>query len=154
MAVGDFKDGPEKIREGLVGSENTKIALVLIQPGHVPQELTQDHGILSFNGTRRRDGHGMGVEIGHAQVLQEESAVGVRIRPHATITLRSQFGQFREKTSSGIEQLFCVVAFHPAFELPDMIGVFGIDEDRHLMGPEGALDWQTVNDLGPGPALG
>ena len=50
LAVGDFKDRAQKIRERLVGAEDTEITLILIQVRHVTQELTQDERILAVNG--------------------------------------------------------------------------------------------------------
>ena len=35
-----------------------------------------------------------------------------------------------------------------------MIEMFGIHQDRHLVGSEGALDLQAIDDFRPGPALG
>jgi len=35
-----------------------------------------------------------------------------------------------------------------------MLGVLGVDDDRHLVGSKGPLDLQAVDDLGAGPALG
>ena len=96
----------------------------------------------------------MKVEVRHAQVAQQNSAVGVRIGAHPSVALRRQLGQFRHEPAIFVEQLLGLVAFHPAFELLDMIGMLGIHQERHLVGSEGALDLQSIDDLRSRPALG
>ena len=154
LTVGDFKDRAQEIRERLIGTEDAEITLILIQRGHVAEEVTQHEGILSFHGAGRRHTHRMGVEIRHAQVAEENSAVGVRISAHPPVALGRQFGQFRQEPAVVIEQLFRLVAFHPAFQQLDMIGMLGIDQERHLVRTEGALDLQAVDDFRSRPALG
>jgi hypothetical protein len=53
-----------------------------------------------------------------------------------------------------VKQLLRPVAAHPGFELLDVLGVLGVDQQRHLVGAERALDLDAVNDLRSGPALG
>ena len=96
----------------------------------------------------------MEVKIRHKQVVQQHPAVGVRIHAHAPIALRRQVGQFRDQPASVVEQLLGPVAFHPALKLCDMIRMGRIHDQRHLMGPEGALDLEAINDFRSGPTLG
>ena len=154
LTVGDFKDRAQEIRERLIGAEDAEIALLLIQLGHVTQELAQHERILAVNGTRRRHVYRVRVKVRHAQVAQQNSAVGVRIGAHPPVALRRQFGQFRQQAAIFIEQFLGLVAFHPAFKLLDMIGMLGIHQERHLVRAEGALDLQTIDDFRSGPALG
>ena len=96
----------------------------------------------------------MDVKVRHSQVAQQNTAVGVRIGAHPPVALRRQFGQFRHETSMLIEQFFCLVAFHPAFKLLEMIRMLGIHQDRYLMRPERALNLQAIDDFRSCPALG
>ena len=96
----------------------------------------------------------MAVEIRHAQVAQQNAAVGVRIGAHPPVALRCQLGQFRYKTAIFIEQFLGLVALHPAFKLLDVLGMLGIHQQRHLVRSERALDLQAINDFRSRPTLG
>ena len=96
----------------------------------------------------------MDVEIRHSQVTQQNAAIGVGIGAHTPIAFRRQLGQFRYEPAIFIEQFFGLVALHPAFEQLDVIGMLGINQKRHLMRPERALDFQTVDDFRPVQPLG
>ncbi len=57
LPVGDFKDRAQEIRERLVGTEDAEIALLLIQLGHVAQELAQHERVLAVDRAGRRHIH-------------------------------------------------------------------------------------------------
>ena len=76
------------------------------------------------------------------------------IGTHAPVALRCQLGELGHQPARVVEQLLGPVALHPALEEPDMVRVLRIDEQRHLVGAESALDLQAVDDLRPRPALG
>ena len=154
LTVGDFKNRAQEIRERLIGTEDAEIALILIQLGHVAQELTQHERILAVNGTGRRHIHRVDVEVRHSQVAQQNAAVGVGIGAHPPVALRRQFGQFRHEPAILIEQFLGLVALHPAFKLLDMIGMLGIHQERHLVRSERAFNLQTIDDFRSRPALG
>ena len=154
LTVGDFEDRAQKIRECLIGTEDTEIPLILIQLGDIAQELTQHERILAVHGAGRRHIHRVVAEVRHSQIAQQNAAVGVRIGAHAPVALRRQVGQFRHEPAILIEQLLGLVAFHPAFQLLDMIGMLGIHQQRYLVRPEGAFDLQAVDYFRSCPALG
>ena len=153
LTVGDFEHGAQQIRDGLIGTEDAEVALILIQRFHVTQELAQHERVLAVNRTGRRDRDRVVVEIRHAQVAQQHTAVGVRIGAHPPVALGRQFRQFRPEAASRVEQFFRPVALHPALELLDVIGMLGIDQERHLVRSKRALDLQAVDDLRSRPAL-
>ena len=70
MPVSDFKNRAQEIRESLIGTENAKITLILIQLGHVTQKLTQHERILAVNGAGRGNTYRVNVKIRHAQIPQ------------------------------------------------------------------------------------
>ena len=80
-------------------------------------------------------------------------AVGVRVGAHPPEPLRGERGQVGQQPPGLIEQFVGFVTAHPAVELFDVSGMLLVDEQRHLMGPERALDLQAVDDLRSGPAL-
>ena len=67
--------------------------LILIQLGHIAQEFAEHERILAVNGAGRRHIHRMVMKIRHAQIAQQQSAVGMRVRAHPPVALRSQFSQ-------------------------------------------------------------
>ncbi len=109
---------------------------------------------MSIDGARRRHGHRMHAKIGHEQVAQQEATVGVRIGAHPPGALGRKLGQFGDQPPTFVEQLLGLVALHPTFELRNVFGMLGIDEERHLVRPEGSLDLKPIDDLRPRPALG
>ena len=89
LTVGDFKNRAQEIRERLVGTEDAEITLILIQLGHVAQEVTQHQRVLGVHGAGRRHIYRVDVEVRHAQIAQQNSAVGVRIGAHAPVAFRA-----------------------------------------------------------------
>ena len=73
------------------------------------------------------------------------------IGTHPPVALRRQLGQFRHKAPFLVEQFFGLVAFHPAFELLDIIGMAGIGTALNRFGNPTAsggkgtnLTWTTL----------
>ena len=153
LAVGDFEDRLQEIRDRLVGAEEAEIALLLIQPGHVAQEAAEHERVLTLNGAGGRHLHRVVVEVRHPQVSQQDAAVGVRVGAHPPVALRRQLGQLRNEPAILVEELLWPVALHPAFELLDVIGMIGVHQERHLVRSERAFNLQAVYHLRPGPAL-
>ena len=117
LAVGDFKDRAQKIRERLVRAEDAEIALILIQHGDVAQELAEHERILAVNGAGRRHFHRMVVEVRHAQVAQQNPAVGMRIGAHPPVALRAPVRPIPASGGRFVEQFLRLVAFHPALRV-------------------------------------
>ncbi len=65
----------------------------------------------------------------------------------------ARFGQFGDESPLFIKQFLRFVALHPALQQLDVIGMLGIHEKRHLVRSERALDFQTVDEFRPRPAL-
>ncbi len=70
----------------------------------------------------------MAAEIRHPQVMQQEAAIGMRVRAHPAITHRRQFGQFGHQSTLFIEQFFGLVALHPRFEHTDVVEMGRVDD--------------------------
>ena len=152
MAVSDLEDSAEQIRQCLIGTKNSEIAL--IQLDDVLKELAEHKSILSLHGSGRRHVNRVNAEIRHSQVVQQNPAIGVWVGAHSPVTLGRKLRQFSYQPPGRVKQLLRLVAFHPAFELRDMLRMSLIDKERHLVRPEGSLDLQPVDDFRPGPALG
>ena len=95
LTVGHFEDGAQEIREGLVGTEDPEVPLLRVQGDDVAEEPAQHEGVLGVDRARRRHRHGMLAEVRHAQLAQQDAAVGVGIGAHAPVALGRQLGQAR-----------------------------------------------------------
>ena len=104
-------------------------------------------------GAGRRDLDGVVPKVGHVEVVQQETAIGVRVGTHPPRAARRKCRELRHEASVRVEQFVRAVAPHPALEIGDVVGMRRIDEDRHLMGAERALDPQPVDLLRAGPAF-
>ena len=95
LPVGDLKDRTQKVGERFVGTEDAEIALVLIERGHVAEEPAQYERILAVHllgeGTLS-----VSAEVRHSQIVEQDSAIGVRIGSHPPVALGREFGQFRQ----------------------------------------------------------
>ena len=96
----------------------------------------------------------MVAKVRHLQIAQKNSAVRMRVGAHPARALRRQFGELGLQRSVGVEEVFRLVALHPAFQELDMVGMRGVDEHGNLMRAKRAFDLEAVDDLRPGPALG
>ena len=62
-------------------------------------------------------------EIRHPQVAQQNAAVGVGIRAHASFALGRKFGQFRFQAALLIEEFLRPVAPQPVFQQLEVFGM-------------------------------
>jgi len=104
---------------------------------------------------RARLGHVSRVDtkIRHAQVAEQQAAVGVGIGAHAASALGRQLGQFGFQAPLRIEQFFWPIALEPVFQQPEVLGM-GVRMERYLVRAEGAFDRHAVDVFRPGPTLG
>ena len=153
LLAGDFVDGLQPVRGGLVRSEQPEILLVEIELHHVAQESSENARRFRLDAAGFGHRHGIVVEVRHRQRLQQFAAIGVRIGAHAAMAGRRERGEFLAEFAAFVEQFLRPVAPHPVFELLQMFGVLEV-RDRHLMRAPGAFDRQAVDEFRPRPALG
>ena len=103
LAAGDLEDRAQHVREGLVGTEDPEIPLVGVERGHIAEELAQHQGVLGVHRAGGGHVHGMGPEIGHAQVAEQDAAVGVRVGAHPPLPLGRETGEFGQQPARLIE---------------------------------------------------
>ena len=120
----------------------------------VPQEGAEHAGVLRLRAAGRRDRDRVVPEVGHVQVVQQQTAVGVRVGAHPPVVRRRQPGDLGYQRAAGVEQLGRAVGAHPLLELPQVLRVGPRRGDRHLVRPPGSFHRQPVDELRPGPALG
>ena len=78
----------------------------------------------------------------------------MRIRPHAPISFRCQFGQFRFQATLFVEELIGSIAIQPILDQRKMPGMSTRVGDGHLMRAESALNLLAIDHFWPCPALG
>ena len=94
------------------------------------------------------------MEVGHLEIVQQQTAVGMWVGPHASVTLRGEFCQLGDESAACIEQFLRSIAFHPTLEQRDMVQMVRIHEHRYLVRTECPLDLQPIDDFGSRPTLG
>src|SRR6516225_8043776 len=77
-SLGDFENILPAVGVVLIWTEHTEIAALQIQLHHVAQKLSLHSGRFGRNGTSTWDFDRVLAEVWHAQVLEEQSTVGVR----------------------------------------------------------------------------
>ena len=87
-AVGHLEDGVQAVRGRLVGTEQAECRRV--GGDHVAEVGTEDPRRLAGRRGRDRDRHRVVAEVREAQVAQEETPVGVRVRAHPTVAAGRQ----------------------------------------------------------------
>ena len=117
--IGDLEDRVPTVRCGLIRGENPEIVRVQLQ--HVPQELALYPRGLGFHGARLRHGDCVVAEVRHAQLAQQDAAVGMRIGAHASLAGRRQIRQFGKQLPGLVEQLLRLVAPHPLLKNLDVL---------------------------------
>ena len=153
-AVGDLEDRAETVGRGLVRSEHAEVSALEVAPHDVPQEPPHDAGALAHGPAGPRHIQGIVAEVRHPEVLEQESAVGMGVGPHAPRPVGGQRRQLRHEPSGLVEELLRVVALHPFLQQPQVIRLGRQLRQGHLVGAPGALGLEPVHFLGTGPALG
>ena len=92
-------------------------------------------------------------EVGEVEVAQELPAVRVRARAHALRRARSERADRRDRAAVVVEELLRPVGPHPALESGEVLRVLARARERHLVRAPRALDRDSVDLLGPRPAL-
>ena len=117
-----------------------------VQLGNIAQETPKDVRISNAMNPRRRHVDCVLAEIRHSQVAQQNATVGMRVRTHALLALRSEFGQFRlSQPAVFIKELLRPVALQPIFQHLQVFGMGSRVRERHLVRPERAFNLQSIH---------
>ena len=96
--------------------------------------------------------HRIVVEVRQPQILQQQTAVRVRIRAHPPRPDRRQVGELRLEPARRVEQLLRPIALHPLLENADVLGLVHVAH-RHLVTAPVALAELAVDLARARPAL-
>ena len=104
---------------------------------------------------RSRFAHFYGVlaKIRHRKFPEQNSAVRVGIGSHAPVARWREFREFGHELAVFVEQLFRLVAFHPVFELLEVLWFLRKVRDRNLVCSPGTFHWFAIDDFGSRPSL-
>ena len=149
--VGRLEDRVEAVRGRLIGPEHPERLRIGLD--HVAQEGAEHSRRLARGRGRRGHLDPVLAEVGQVQAAQEQAAVGVRVRAHASIAPGRQRRQLRAQRTALVEQLLRPVGTHPCLEQGQMGRVAADVRDRHLVRPERAFHLLAVDFLGACPAL-
>ena len=103
LTVAGLEDRPQEIGERLVGTEDAEVTLILVLDGHIAQKLPQHKRILGIDGAGRRHADRVNAKIRHAQIAQEDPAIGVRVGAHPPIAFWREIRQFRYQAAVFVE---------------------------------------------------
>src|SRR6185312_16808861 len=104
--VGGVKDSGKTVRCGLVGSEQSKVAGIGIQPEHVAQVTAENSRGLSRADAVFFEFDRVIPEGRQFESLQQQAAVSMWIGAHAPVAFRGDLRELRAKLTALLEQLF------------------------------------------------
>ena len=130
-AARDLEHRAQAVGGRLVGGEDAEVARVHVLAHDVAHERAEHGHVLRLDGAGR--GHGLLIcaEVRHAQLAQQQSAVGVGICAHAALPLRRERLQLGDERAGVVKELLGVVAAQPLLKLHEVLGV--VHGDRHLV---------------------
>ena len=88
LARGRFEQRTEAVRDGLVRPEHAEVAQILVQRHDLAQERAERARVAGAHHAVRGHVDGEVAKVRHAQIAQQQSAVGMRIRAHAARAAR------------------------------------------------------------------
>ncbi len=154
LALGHLEKRFEAVGESFVRAENTKVPLLAVQLRHIAQERTEHMDVANAARPGRGNVFRIAAVIRHLQVAEQNAAVGVGIRAHASFAFGCEFGQFRFQAARLIKQFLWPIAPQPVFQKFEMFWMRGRIGERHLMRAKGSFHLQAIHELRPGPAFG
>ena len=140
----------QAIGHRLIRPEDTEVAVFLVELENVTDIASKLNHILCL-GAPWLHFNAIFAEVGQAQVLQQQAAVGMRVVAHACGSLRRKLLQFWNQASVVIKKFLRAVAFQPFLQLVKMLRL--LHRHRNLMGAEGAFNLLSVYELRPCPPL-
>src|SRR5215470_2247138 len=152
-AVSSLEDSVQTVGRCFVRTNQTKISISCIELHDVAQERSNNTRRLCLRRTRRRDRHGVCVKIRQPNLAPEQAAIGVRVKPHASISVGSEFSNVLQESTGLIEQFFGAITAHPFFKLPQVCGIFADRWDRDLMRAPKSLNFLSIYLLRPSPSF-
>src|SRR5579859_194969 len=147
------EDIAQPVRRGFVGTVQTEISLLRVAREGVAEQLTQRTSILLLGGARSLDFYRVLAEVGQVECDGELAAVGVRIRAHSTFAFGREGGQLSDESAIRIEEVFRLIAAHPALQLRKVVGICAHFRQRYLVRAKRSFDWLAIYHLRPGPAF-
>ena len=151
IPVLDLKHLVQAVGHALVRPKDTEVLVFLVELEDVADIAAQLDHVLSL-GLAGVHFNAVLAEVGQAQVLQQQAAVGMGVGAQTGVALGSQLLQLGDQGAVLVEQFLSMIALQPLLQQAQMLGSF--HGQGHLMGTEGTFNLLAVHNLGTGPALG
>ncbi len=149
--AGDVEDVLQPVAGQLVGREGE--VGVGVVAGHLAQPAAQHPGGLVRRGAGAVHAYAEVPPVRQPQVVRQPAAVGDRVGAHPPLPRRAQLAELGHQRAGLVEQLLRLVRPQPRLERLPVLGILPDGGQRHLVGPEGALDLLPVDHRRTGPAL-
>src|SRR5215469_4461282 len=153
-ALGYFEHVLPAIGVIFVGAKKTQITRRHVHLHDIAEEFPHNPRRLRRYSPRFGNLDGVVAEIWYPQVLEENSAISVRVGAHPPLALRGQLRELRNQLAGSIEQLIRSITLHPLVEDLNVRGFFLHFTHRHLMGAPIILSPLSVDLLRSCPPLG
>ena len=151
LLVGHLEDRLQTVGRSLIGSEDAEV--VRIEPNDVGQPGAENLGRLGEGGPWRGNLDAVLAEVGQSQILEQKSAVGMRVVAHPQVARRGQRGDGILEFARLVEQFVRTVGGQPVGEHLQMFrGVAGAGQ-RHLVGAPRTGGLLAVDAGRTGPSL-
>src|SRR5690606_4325020 len=147
------EDGIEPVRGGFVRTHETEIPGLGIEAYHLAQMGAHEAGRLGDGFAWSMDIDGEALPVRQDEVLLQHSAIGMRQRSHALVTVGSKRSEFRQEATVAIEQLLRSITAQPVFEDLAVGGITPRVGYRDLVRSPEVLDLLPVDFLRSGPAF-
>src|ERR1700724_2015867 len=108
--AGDFVNGLQSIRRGLVRAKESEIMFVEIELHHVAQEFSENPRRFRLDAAGLKHCHGVIMEVRHRYRLQQFAAIGMRVGAPAAMTRRRERSELLTEFASLVEQFVRPVA--------------------------------------------
>ena len=107
--VGFLKYRVQSVGVRLVGAEGAEVALLVVELVDIAHEVAEYGHILRPDAAGEGNIHAVLAEVGHAQILQQQTAVRMGIRAHAAGALGREVEQLLHGSAVIVEQLFGMI---------------------------------------------
>src|SRR5829696_1966027 len=152
-AIGNFKQSIKPVRRRLVWSNNPEVTFIQVEFHNVSQKAPENARCLCVNSSGSWNCHGVIAIVWQLQILEEQTAIRMRVGAHAALALRRQFGKFRSQLSCLVKQFLGLIAPQPLFQHSQVLRILCGLRQWDLMRTKCSLDRFAIDELWPGPTL-
>src|SRR5262249_13637449 len=128
-----FKDRVQTIRGRLVWTYYPEVARVLVELHYIAKVSAKYASCFSHYLAGAIEFEGVLSKIGKHQLPEQQPAVCVRVGAHSSSAVWRKLCDLLDQLAVLVEQFFGLVAAHPLFEHPEMVGAPRQFPERNLV---------------------